>query len=178
MRCGALGNIFGRTAKQVMKPLHRTISVIAFLAYLFVLVKLTLFRTSVTLFDILFSEQNGYITSLETAYARANFIPFYSIYYYLISVQEPIMVGVLNVVGNILLYVPFGFLLPLVWRRAPSFRTCMLVMLGTSALFEVLQLTLVLGHFDVDDTLLNGVGGALGYLFYLTAFRLMRYRQG
>jgi glycopeptide antibiotics resistance protein len=161
-----------------MRPLYRTISMLAFGAYLFVLIKLTLFRTSVTLFDIEFSQQNGYITSLETAYSRANFIPFYSIYYYLISVQEPILVGVLNVVGNILLYVPFGFLLPLVWRWAKTFRFCMWVLLGTSMFFEVLQLALVLGHFDVDDTLLNGIGGALGYLFYLTGFRLMRFKEG
>jgi len=26
--------------------------------------------------------------------------------------------------------------------------------------------------------LLNGIGGALGYLFYLTGFRLMRFKEG
>ena len=160
-----------------MRSPYRTIAIAAFLAYLFVLVKITLFRTSVTLFDINFSEQNGYITSLETAYDRANFVPFYSIYYYLISVQEPIMVGVVNIVGNVLLYLPFGFLLPLVWQKAQQFRPTLLVMFLTSITFEIIQLGLAIGNFDVDDTLLNTAGGSLGYLFYLAAFRLLPIKR-
>jgi glycopeptide antibiotics resistance protein len=163
---------------MAMTPLFKTITIIAFVLYLLVLVKLTLFRTSVTLFDITFSEQNGYITSLQTAFARANFVPFFSIYYYLISEQEPFIVGLVNVIGNILLYIPYGFLLPLVWPGAQAFRRTLLLLFLTSAGFEVLQLLFAIGNFDVDDTLLNTLGGGLGFVLYRTAFRLLRYRVG
>lgn len=134
---------------------------------------MTLFRTSITLFDVTFDENNGYVTSLETAFERANFIPFYSVYYYLISVQEPLEVGLVNVFGNILLFIPFGFLLPLAFRRFSSSRSALLVMALTSLLFEVIQMLMAIGHFDIDDVLLNTVGGLVGFGF----FRLSTLRE-
>lgn len=157
-----------------MKRALRTIATLLFLFYLFVLLKVTLFRTSVTLFDVTFDENNGYVTSLETAFERANFIPFYSVYYYLISVQEPLEVGLVNVFGNILLFIPFGFLLPLAFRRFSRLRSALLVMALTSLLFEVIQMLMAIGHFDIDDVLLNAIGGVIGYGF----FRLSALREG
>jgi glycopeptide antibiotics resistance protein len=144
--------------------------------YLFLLLKITLFRTSVYLFDINFSEQNGYITSFQTAYARANFIPFYSIYYYLISVQEPIEVGLVNVLGNIVLFIPFGFLLPLAWKEARPLKKTVLYLFLTSLLLEVIQLVFTIGAFDIDDTLLNTLGGAIGYFLLVLCRRLYSTR--
>lgn len=157
-----------------MKRALRTIATLLFLFYLFVLLKVTLFRTSVTLFDVTFDENNGYVSSLETAFERANFIPFYSVYYYLISVQEPLEVGLVNVFGNILLFIPFGFLLPLAFRSFSRLRSALLVMALTSLLFEVIQMLMAIGHFDIDDVLLNAIGGVIGYGF----FRLSALREG
>lgn len=149
-----------------MKRALPTIATLLFLFYLFVLLKVTLFRTSVTLFDVTFSENNGYVTSLETAIERANFVPFRSIHYYLISRQEPLEVGLVNVLGNVLLFIPFGGLLPLVVQRFRSFGSTLLLIGATSLLFEVIQMLTAMGNFDIDDVLLNVVGGALGYGLY------------
>lgn len=155
-----------------MKRALHTITALLFLFYLFVLLKVTLFRTSVTLFDVTFSENNGYVTSLETAIERANFIPFHSIYYYLISRQEPLEVGLVNVFGNVLLFLPFGLLLPLTFSRFRKLKNALLVIGGTSGLFEVIQMLTAIGNFDIDDVLLNVVGGALGYgLFKLLTLK-------
>lgn len=155
-----------------MKPAYRTIAALLFVLYGFVLLKVTLFRTSVTLFDVEFGENNGYITSLATAWQRANFIPFHSVWYYLISQQEPIEVGLVNVFGNILLFIPFGVLLPLVWRKARRFGNTVGIIAGTSLLFEVLQMLLAIGNFDIDDVLLNTVGGMLGYALFALGVRI------
>lgn len=151
----------------------RTIATLLFVFYLFVLLKVTLFRTAVTLFDIYFGDKNGYVTSLETAYERANFIPFYSIYYYLISRQEPLEVGLVNVFGNILLFIPFGFLLPLTLRRFRTLTSALALMALTSLVFEVTQMLMAIGVFDIDDVLFNAVGGMIGYGF----FRLLTLRE-
>lgn len=151
----------------------RIIATLLFLFYLFVLLNVTLFRTSVTLFDVTYGDRNGYVTSLHTAWQRANFVPFYSVYYYLISRQEPLDVGLVNVFGNILLFLPFGFLLPLAVRRFRTFRAALLVMGLTTLCFEVVQMLLAIGVFDIDDVLFNVVGGALGYGFY----RLLTLRE-
>jgi glycopeptide antibiotics resistance protein len=150
---------------------NRFISILLFSIYLFVLVKLTIFRTSVTLFAIEFPEENGYITSFQTAYERANFIPFYSIYYYLISKQEPILVGLINVIGNVILFIPFGFFLPFIWKQLRRFKTMATVILYSSLSIEALQLLFAIGSFDVDDVILNIIGSFIGYLLYSVSLK-------
>lgn len=169
-----LGFMFVRALfLQPMIRAMRKIAPLLFLLYLFVLVKVTLFRTAVTLFDVYFGDQNGYVTSWSTAFERANFVPFYSVYYYLISRQEPLAVGLINVFGNILLFIPFGLLLPLALRRFRTLRSALLVMGLTSLFFEVTQMLLVIGVFDIDDVLFNVAGGLLGY----GAFRLLPLKE-
>jgi glycopeptide antibiotics resistance protein len=146
-----------------MQRAIRNIAALLFLLYLIVLLKITLFRTAVTLFDVYFGDQNGYVTSRATAFERANFVPFYSVYYYLISRQEPLTVGLINVFGNIGLFIPFGFLLPLTLRRFRTLGSALLVMGFTSLVFEVMQMLMVIGVFDIDDVLFNIAGGAIGY---------------
>ena len=68
-------------------------------------------------------------------------------------------VGALNLLGNVLMFVPIGLLLPPAtgWRLAASTAACA----GLSLAVEVVQS--VLGRAaDVDDVLLNTLGGALG----------------
>lgn len=155
-----------------MKGTRKKISALLFAVYLFLLLKVTLFRTSITLFNVTYSEHNGYVTSLQTAYDRANFIPFYSVYYYLISRQEPLDVGLVNIFGNILLFIPFGLLLPLAWSRMRSLKSVVLVIAATSLFFEVMQMVLAIGNFDIDDVLLNILGGMLGYALFTLGAQL------
>lgn len=72
-----------------------------------------------------------------------------------------------NLVGNVVVFIPFGLLLPCVMRRGGNF----FVMLINALLFvtgiEVFQLFSAFGAFDVDDILLNCLGAVLGYLLYL-----------
>lgn len=71
-----------------------------------------------------------------------------------------------NIVGNVVVFIPLGFLLPLCFngfRKWPKmFLFCILLLLS----FESLQYLLKVGVFDVDDILLNTVGAAMGYLLY------------
>ena len=76
----------------------------------------------------------------------------------------------LNVFGNMLAFMPFGFFLPVVWRRTDRWYTVTVMSLAMSLCVETVQLVSRVGSFDVDDLLLNTVGGLLGYL----AFRLVR----
>ena len=76
----------------------------------------------------------------------------------------------INMYGNILAFVPFGFLVPLLSRRENRhflqvFGWC----LALTLLIEVVQLIWQVGCFDVDDMILNMAGGILGYLGYLFA---------
>ena len=69
-----------------------------------------------------------------------------------------------NVVGNILLLMPYGFFASYYLRLEKKRSACILVFV-VSLSIEIVQL--IIGRcFDVDDILLNMVGGMTGYLIY------------
>jgi glycopeptide antibiotics resistance protein len=73
---------------------------------------------------------------------------------------------IVNILGNILAFAPFGFLLPLIHKRYRRFFKIMFLSLLFSLTVEAIQLYLKVGIFDVDDLLLNTLGGLLGYLVF------------
>ena len=63
---------------------------------------------------------------------------------------------------NILLFVPYGFALPLLWRKFRDGRRTVLAGFLLSLFVELMQL--FSGHTDVDDLILNTAGSWIGYL--------------
>ena len=59
---------------------------------------------------------------------------------------------VLNLVGNIIAFMPFGTFLPIYYEL--------------SLVVEILQLVFKVGSLDVDDLILNTIGGLFGFLVY------------
>ena len=73
---------------------------------------------------------------------------------------------IINLLGNILAFVPFGYLLPkIVTRKLGVFYT-VLFTLEFSVFVELIQLVTRTGSFDVDDLILNTIGGLVGYTLY------------
>ena len=71
----------------------------------------------------------------------------------------------INLAGNVLIFVPLGFLPPLLWRRWRHFWTAVPLSAAVSCLIEFLQFFLN-RSVDVDDLILNTLGGLLGYLLF------------
>ncbi len=151
-----------------MKPASKIILVVTLIAYLFILLNVTVFRSTITMFNNIFLAENNYITSVQTALEQANFKPFHAVHYYLISQQEPLKVGIANTLGNVLLFIPLGIFLPLLWMRFRSIKSVLLAISFTSLLIEITQLLTATGVFDVDDILLNTFGGVIGYAIFTT----------
>ncbi len=79
----------------------------------------------------------------------------------------------INIVGNIVCFMPFGFILPIISRLGEKwFNTLLLSFLLTLSI-ETIQLVFRVGSFDVDDMFLNTVGGAAGYIT-VTALKWIR----
>ncbi|KQL32444.1 MULTISPECIES: VanZ family protein [Bacillaceae] len=72
----------------------------------------------------------------------------------------------INFLGNIILFMPIGFLLPLLSRRMEDFPYTVVIGLLVSLFIEIMQLPQNRSS-DVDDLWLNTLGALLGYLFYL-----------
>ena len=71
-----------------------------------------------------------------------------------------------NLFGNILIFVPFGFFIAMA-SSSRSFFKALFNSLGLSLCVEILQLVTRVGSFDVDDILLNTIGGVLGYIVFM-----------
>ena len=83
----------------------------------------------------------------------------------------------INVFGNVIAFMPMGFLQPLLSDRQ---RRKILVVLNcfiVSLLVETIQLVFKIGCFDVDDLFLNTLGGLFGLMIYFVFQKWMK-REG
>ena len=71
-----------------------------------------------------------------------------------------------NIVGNIVMFIPWGFGLPLLWKEYRSFFKLTFLSLFLPVCIEFFQL-FVGRTVDIDDIILNFAGGMLGGLLYL-----------
>ncbi len=113
---------------------------------------------------------SGYHQSLRNILAHINLIPFRTIVTYVVRLgRDSINLDTVikNIVGNLLLFVPMGAFLPFAFDKMKTLWRAVSVMLIIILSVELVQIVLVIGSFDVDDLLLNLLGGLLGYLLYL-----------
>lgn len=102
---------------------------------------------------------------------QMNFVPFSTIISYIVS--DNFTVSVQNILGNIVIFIPFGFLLPILISRFQKLVTMLLVSFCFSLTFEIIQLLFpILGSFDVDDLILNTLGALLGFMLFTLIKRL------
>lgn len=110
---------------------------------------------------------------------RYNVIPFREIRRYL---RYPETLGTFtvmsNLVGNVIGFLPLGAILPVLRRSMRSLWRILLISFEFSAIIEVTQLVAMVGSFDVDDIILNTLGGALGYIVFAICDRLRRRLYG
>ena len=124
----------------------RTWLIILLAVYLLILLRITVFRSHS--YPIEMSVNLSLFTDLVATYH-----------------ENGIWMVLYLVVGNIAWFVPFGFLLPMIWQRLKSFYTIPLGFL-LSLIIESGQLALNKGMFEIDDLVLNTAGCAVGYLIY------------
>ena len=116
---------------------------------------------SVTLFPIPFQEM------YDSGYTH-NFIPFKSI---VSSINAGIRPFVSSVLGNVVLTMPFGFLMTILVKNK-SFKNALIFIISFSVIIEALQfcIGLWIGYWyrnvDVDDLILNTIGGIIGWGIY------------
>lgn len=103
--------------------------------------------------------------------AHMNLVPFRTIRHFcrLLSLPgrpELHRIAVRNLLGNVVLFLPLGWLLPASFLRLRRlWKTLLTVMLIISAV-EAAQTLLLVGTCDIDDLILNTAGAAIGYGLY------------
>lgn len=72
-----------------------------------------------------------------------------------------------NLFGNVLSFVPFGFLLPFLHKASEHGWVLLINAFCLVCAIEVFQLVTAFGAFDVDDILLNCLGAMMGHMLFL-----------
>ena len=89
-----------------------------------------------------------------------NFIPFKTILPYLAG-EKGLLIGAINIVGNIILLVPLGLMMPFV-VGAVNLKKSLVFAVFSGLFIECMQTLLHVGIFDIDDVILNGLGYLMG----------------
>ena len=71
--------------------------------------------------------------------------------------------AMVNLAGNVVMFVPLGVLVPVIWRKFSKFAVHIFVMAGIILAIELLQLVMGLGTCDIDDLILNLLGTTIGF---------------
>lgn len=101
------------------------------------------------------------VTFQDINYGESNFIPFKEIFRYSIGSNKFIK----NVLGNIILFIPFGFLSSYLLKNRKLGVITILTILASGTI-ETVQY--YIGRvFDIDDIILNLLGGIIGFLIYI-----------
>ena len=145
------------------QPRKRTIAneltAFLFIAYVATVLALTILPISISNFQN--PKEPGY-----------NFVPIINTSKYLIASlasTDPMMAkfAIANIIGNLVLFIPFGIFLPLLFSACRSIKKLMLISFCCSFSIEMIQLILIqFGTYrtaDIDDILLNTLGAMLGF---------------
>ncbi|MCM1499680.1 MAG: VanZ family protein [Clostridium sp.] len=143
----------------------RVLSRICFVIYMVILVYFLLLSDG-------FGRGNQYMDF------RYNLIPFREIIRF-IRYRQYIDFGsvLVNLAGNVVAFMPFGALIRWVVNKRVFWYQAVLYTLLFSLSVELLQLVARVGVFDVDDLILNTLGGLFGFWIYYILLLINRRRE-
>lgn len=137
------------------KPINklREIFINLFFIYFLILVNLTIFKYGELMIDFDTRFYINYIPFLETINMFNN--DFVNIH-----------LALYNVLGNILLFIPLGFCIPLFFYKKNKLTKVILYGFTTSLTIELLQLFTPYNFTDIDDIIFNTFGAVLGFIIF------------
>ena len=149
---------------------------VIFFLYILVLIRLIIFKYPLhQLMEIARGWEKGVV--LE-GLSTANFTLGKSIRMYILYFNRfPFWNGFANLVGNVLVFIPYGLLLPVSYPVCRKWWRVFYCAIGLVVGIELFQLFSAFGAFDVDDILLNVWGAMLGYGVYALCRKIkIRYK--
>ena len=108
-----------------------------------------------------------------------NLIPFYTIGSYVLEIARSSANSRFafdNLFFNVVFFIPLGMYLPILQRRERII-ICLSWIVLFSITVEILQWCFRLGAADIDDVILNSLGGLIGLLAYKALLALLKEKQ-
>lgn len=145
----------------------KTAGTILFVLYIFALI-----------YFLFFAERFGMHPFQERRY-HYNLVLFREINRFWIYRKQLGFVAVMsNLLGNVVGFIPFGLILPIISKNARGFFFITFSGFTLSLCVEAVQLVSKLGCFDVDDLVMNTMGAAIGYVMFAVSHMLYKKKKG
>jgi len=115
---------------------------------------------------------NGRLEIIGAMQGKINLLPFKVLVdtYKEIFVYGNIRNFIIYFIGNIVMFIPIGFFIPLLWNKI-SFKKIMLIAFSVPLFIEICQLPQA-RIVDIDDVWLNALGVLSGYFLFLIISKL------
>ncbi|WP_414838740.1 VanZ family protein [Carnobacterium sp. TMP28] len=146
------------------KSLYREISLNAFIFYIILLIHLTIFREEHSIGNVRFNMQPLSainLTPLTHTLKLTKGVTLFDYYY--------------NFYGNILWFVPMGFVVAYLLNKKPYFLKTLLTGFCFSFFIEMMQFFLGTGITDIDDLLFNTIGTIVGLICFMIVEKVVEY---
>jgi glycopeptide antibiotics resistance protein len=78
-----------------------------------------------------------------------------------------------DVTGNLIMLLPLGIYLPLLYKNIRNFFSVTLVAMMVSVSIELMQLATNVRITDIDDVILNTAGASIGFIIYFIIYRVI-----
>lgn len=137
-----------------------------FVIYIIVLFKITIFRYPNMIYNFL----DGY--SYGARNLNTNIFETIDRYFTFMS-NGGFLIGLSNLLGNVILFIPLGFMVPVLFPKMDNIIKIVLLAIVLSCSIEVFQYIFSIGATDVDDVILNTIGAIVGYLIYIVCMKFL-----
>ncbi|MGX9756122.1 VanZ family protein [Clostridioides difficile] len=124
----------------------------------------------ITIRIILFKDVPIYAI-FKGGFRSVNLIPFYTVWEFITDSNISFTRAIANIIGNIGIFIPMGIFLPVVLKKSDK-KTIIIIISLISLGFELIQYILAIGSSDIDDVILNSLGGILGIIAYTKMTKL------
>ena len=142
---------------------HKAVMKLLFIIYMCVLVYVVFFAEAMGR-----TPQDGYVYNLTPLKEIKRFMK------YIWDNNALGRAARLNIFGNIIAFIPFGIYLPYTSESKLGFISTFLYTFSLSLTIELVQLITKVGSCDVDDIILNALGGVIGYILWYIYTKLRK----
>ena len=142
---------------------HKAVMKLLFIIYMCVLVYVVFFAEAMGR-----TPQDGYVYNLTPLKEIKRFMK------YIWDNDALGRAARLNIFGNIIAFIPFGMYLPYTSESKLGFISTVLYTFSLSLTRELGQLITKVGSCDVDDIILNALGGVIGYILWYIYTKLRK----
>lgn len=142
---------------------HKAVMKLLFIIYMCVLVYVVFFAEAMGR-----TPQDGYVYNLTPLKEIKRFMK------YIWDNDALGRAARLSIFGNIIAFIPFGIYLPYTSESKLGFISTFLYTFSLSLTIELVQLITKVGSCDVDDIILNALGGVIGYILWYIYTKLRK----